>query len=173
MSDLQWKNNPIKRMHGRTEYDEPTLADYVEWVDATLRAVEAVRAEWIKTAIEEYEKMDVLVQMFVDADQLDASGKVDYKSIPFKRKIVEFAVACGREFRWDYPVANNEKTKQAFDRIKLNLSSFGLQIQTAARVHRSNVFIANDKQIKEHPLHCIIEWHLLEKSFNQHKKSLD
>eukprot|EP00961_Rhodomonas_salina_P054082 726216-Rhodomonas_salina.1 len=58
MSGLQWKNTPIKRLHGRTEYDEPTLADYVEWVDATLRAVEAVGAEWIKTAIEEYEKMD-------------------------------------------------------------------------------------------------------------------
>eukprot|EP00961_Rhodomonas_salina_P245474 3316724-Rhodomonas_salina.1 len=64
--------------------------------------------------------MDVLVPMFVDACHLDASGKADYKSIPFKRKVIKFAITCGREFRWDNPVANNERTKQAFDRIKLN-----------------------------------------------------
>eukprot|EP00961_Rhodomonas_salina_P122592 1651186-Rhodomonas_salina.1 len=49
-------------------------------------------------------------------------------------------------------------------RVK-DLSSFGLQVKNACKVHHSNVFLNNDSTITLHPLREIIVWKLLELSF--------
>eukprot|EP00961_Rhodomonas_salina_P039818 535404-Rhodomonas_salina.1 len=57
--------------------------------------------------------------------------------------------------------------------IDTQLASFGLQIADACKRHWSNVFTCTDSLIKRHPFRQLIEWKLLEHSFNLFKKSAE
>eukprot|EP00961_Rhodomonas_salina_P039820 535405-Rhodomonas_salina.1 len=57
--------------------------------------------------------------------------------------------------------------------IDTQLASFGLQIADACKRHQSNVFACTDSLIKRHPFRLLIEWKLLEHSFNPFKKSAE
>ncbi len=113
-----------------TDEEEPTLADYVAGVDATSHAVNEVRAEWIKKTIKQYEKLGVLVLMFIQKQDLNAHGVTDYKSFDVRLKAIVVFVNSRRFFdwSWDNPFINDDVLHRCYKKVKLHwqLASFGL-----------------------------------------------
>eukprot|EP00961_Rhodomonas_salina_P136894 1841357-Rhodomonas_salina.1 len=120
---------------------------------------------------------DEFVPMLVYAANLRADGTADNNSIEFKRAVVTFAALNWKDFRAadQSPHASDLITNVHFKTIDTQLASFGLQIADACKRHRSNVFActASDSLIKKHPFRPLIEWKLLEHSFNPFKKSAE
>eukprot|EP00961_Rhodomonas_salina_P202784 2735654-Rhodomonas_salina.1 len=173
MSDLRWKDCSIKQLQGETIDTVPTQAHYVMWCDHTLRATKGIGAGYIKHMIEALVLKDELVPMLVPAANLRADGTADYNSIEFKLAVVTFAALNGKDVRAADPNASDLIMNVHFKTIDTQLASFRLQIADACKRHRSNVFAGTDSLIKKHPFRQLIEWKLLEHSFNQFKKSAE
>eukprot|EP00961_Rhodomonas_salina_P008242 111903-Rhodomonas_salina.3 len=123
--------------------------------------------------IEALELKDELVCMLVPAENLRADGTADYNSIEFKLAVVMFAALNWKDFRAADLNASDLITNVHFKTIDTQLASFGLQIADACKRHRSSVFTCTDSLIKKHPFRQLIEWKLLEHSFNPFKKSAE
>eukprot|EP00961_Rhodomonas_salina_P295935 3935900-Rhodomonas_salina.1 len=112
---------------------------------------------------------DELVPMLVPAANLRADGTADYNSIEFKEAVVTFAALHWKEFRTADPIVNDLITNMNYKTIDTQLAGFGLQIADACKRHWSNIFASTDSLIKRHPFRPLIEWKLLEHSFNPFK----
>eukprot|EP00961_Rhodomonas_salina_P190162 2565586-Rhodomonas_salina.1 len=132
------------------------------------RSREAVGAGYISKMIVFFENDPTVVPTFVNVGvPVDVHGKVDYKSVQFNRTVIAaLATLCGKNFqRLDYMNVKVDLWK-AVSSLRLDLSSFGLQVKNACKAHHSNVFLNNDSTVTLHLLREIIEWKLLELSFN-------
>eukprot|EP00961_Rhodomonas_salina_P238172 3219106-Rhodomonas_salina.2 len=90
----------------------------------------------------------------------------------FKRAVLDFSVENGRPFLGMGDWVNNDNDVQAcIDVLRVDLSSFGVQLMTACKKHHKEIFVGNDKSITDHLLEELIQWKLLEISFNPFKSS--
>eukprot|EP00961_Rhodomonas_salina_P250868 3391171-Rhodomonas_salina.1 len=162
MSDLRWKDCSIKQLQGETIDTVPTQAHYVMWCNHTLRATKGIGAGYIEHMIEALAQKNELVPMLVPAANLRADGTANYNSIEFKKDF------CAADLN-----ASDLITNVHFKTIDTQLASFRLQIADACKRHWSNVFAGTDSLFKKHPFRPLIEWKLLEQSFNPFKKSAE
>eukprot|EP00961_Rhodomonas_salina_P081841 1100133-Rhodomonas_salina.2 len=123
--------------------------------------------------IDALSKQDELIPMLVPAENHKADSTVDYNSMEFKHAAVAFAAANRKEFSTADPIATDVITNANYKILDTQLASLGLQIADACKRHWSNVFTCTDSLIKKHPFRLLIEWKLLEHSFNPFKKSAE
>eukprot|EP00961_Rhodomonas_salina_P032586 439552-Rhodomonas_salina.1 len=83
------------------------------------------------------------------------------------------ATADGKEFSKDDPISTDLITNANYKTVDMQLASFGLQIVDTCKRHCSNVLAGTNSLIKNHPFRQLIEWKLLELSFNLFKKSAE
>eukprot|EP00961_Rhodomonas_salina_P293718 3933979-Rhodomonas_salina.1 len=157
MSYFGWKNNPIYWLHATDDYaSQATESKFIEWKDGVQCSMAAVSAGYISRMITYFENSVTVVPMFDNIGvQINAYGRADYNSVPFNRAVVGLASLCGKNFQL------------------LNFMNVDADLwkENACKTHHSNVFLANNSTITAHPLREVIEWKLLELSFNPFKAS--
>eukprot|EP00961_Rhodomonas_salina_P273448 3695012-Rhodomonas_salina.1 len=109
-----------------------------------------------------FENDPIVIPTFTNVGvPVDAHGKADYKSVQFNCAVIALAALCGKNFqRLNYMNVEADLWK-AVSSLRLDLSSFGLQVKNACKTHHSNVFLNNYSTVTLHPLREIIEWKLL------------
>eukprot|EP00961_Rhodomonas_salina_P190317 2567793-Rhodomonas_salina.1 len=175
MSYFGWKNNPIERLYAKDDPSLPaTESDFIKWKDGAQRSKAAVQvgAGYITCMITFFENDATLIPTFSNVGvPVDANGKADDNLTSFNHAVIALASLCGKNFQpLDYLNVDADLWK-AIASLRLDLSSFGLQIKNACKAHHSDAFSANDVSITTHPLREIIKWNLLEISFNPFKTS--
>ncbi len=175
--DLNWKSNPIPKLFGKNgEEDIPDLDDFLKFKDIVVRAAGAVGISWIWKVIEYFQTRDdghcpQFLEMPGIIPMIGHPNQADYDSEGFQTCCCALAMQCGRRFQYNVPSANPMETRINFESLKSQLDSFGLQVSSAARKHRTDVFVSNDVRIATHPFRALLEFTQLELSFDPFKQS--
>eukprot|EP00961_Rhodomonas_salina_P261363 3532277-Rhodomonas_salina.1 len=83
---------------------------------------------------------------------VDAQGNVDYESDIFARAVVGLSILCGKQFFNLDPMQNVDDLWREHGLLRLDLASFGAQINNSAQEHHCDIFVGNDCRISKHPL---------------------
>eukprot|EP00961_Rhodomonas_salina_P202907 2737398-Rhodomonas_salina.3 len=115
-----------------------------------------------------------LIPMFTYVGvEVDEVGNTDYSLLHFNQAIVALALLCHSGKKFGTLDTNTEKgVYNTVDVLKMDLASFGIQIENSAQTHHSECFVGNGPLVTDHPLREVIEWKLLEQAINPFKSSV-
>lgn len=170
MANLQWKNNPIDKLENNSNtQEEPTFADYETWKDSTFRSSQSVGIKYIKNFINNISwnggDPPILVTNAVAPETYySPDGK------EFQQAVIRLAVTAGRRYTEDQPTADTF-FEANYDLIVSEVTSFGQQIQRAAKRWHSKVF--TQAELADWPLRPVLEWKTIELTYNPTKASGD
>ena len=174
-SDLNWKSNPIPSLHGDQGTDDlPDINNWFTIDDNAKRSTGAVGLEYVWKIMDFLKtREDAHCPQFLDMPGVESSapGEADYESIGFKICCCAIAQLCGRRFFYSVPSDQVHENLRNFQSMKAHLDSFGLQISKAASKYSRDIFVGNDHRISQHPFRALLEYNLLELSFELFKQS--
>eukprot|EP00286_Rhodomonas_abbreviata_P028108 CAMPEP_0181313458 /NCGR_PEP_ID=MMETSP1101-20121128/14257_1 /TAXON_ID=46948 /ORGANISM="Rhodomonas abbreviata, Strain Caron Lab Isolate" /LENGTH=1511 /DNA_ID=CAMNT_0023420409 /DNA_START=376 /DNA_END=4908 /DNA_ORIENTATION=+ len=131
------------------------------WRNDAIRNAKAAGAGYVLKMIDKIDMVDDRLPRLVDQSKDD-----DTESAEFKKHAVNLAIQCGKEYSRSDPMSD-DNIKKSFNRLELDIQSFGAQISAAAPKDRKHIFNQTDSM--EYPLSPILEWHALYRSFDPHK----
>jgi len=133
-SGFQWRNHPIKLLHGANPEDAPLFSDWSLWKAGTERAMGAVGASYILHMIADLDWEGVGLPVFLDMPSADAGQAAvptliqDHRKEPYRKKLLELAVRSGKVFPDANPTADAATISKNYLILETEITSFGLQL---------------------------------------------
>jgi len=174
-SGFQWRNHPIKPLHGANSDDAPLFSDWTLWKAGTERAMGAVGASYILRMITDLDWEGVGLPVFLEMPPVDAAaGAVptliqDHRREPYRKKLLELAVRSGKVFPDEDPTADSTVISKNFLILETEVTSFGSQLFESAKAHFSSVFM--DSARDGYAMKPLLEWKIIEKLINPKAES--